>query len=136
MTKYTDLLVAEVQYEHVLRLDTPTDDLVPKPYSRRRRPNTALISQACAAKAAARALGFESFSTPTMTKRKRPKHVRLNAWTRKLTLIEVCEFKAAVHAAIALKESPSPPRPDGLCAGGNAGAPFCWNPNCPRCMPA
>lgn len=57
---------------------------------------------------------------------------------RKLTLMEVCDLKAAVAAAIARKESLSraPAEGTALCADREVGAPFCWNLNCPRCMPA
>lgn len=118
MTKYTELVAAEAQYEHVLRLDTPTDDLVPRPFLRRPRPKTALIAQACAAKALARVLGVESLKPSK--KPKRQKYVRVGGYARQLTLIEVCEFKAAVRACIARK-----------CADGQ----HCWEPDCERCSP-
>ena len=54
MTRHVDLLVAEVQYENSMRLLEP--DVIPKErrYRKRRRPNTALIAEACKRKAAAR----------------------------------------------------------------------------------
>lgn len=39
-------LIAEVQADHVARLDVPEGNLQPKPFTPRPRPNTALIAQA------------------------------------------------------------------------------------------
>jgi hypothetical protein len=43
-------LIASVQAEHIARLDIPIDDLKPRPFRPKRRPKTALISDAIAIK--------------------------------------------------------------------------------------
>ena len=47
-------MAAEVQQAHLCREDDPEDLRVPRPFTRRPRPNTALISEACERKKAAK----------------------------------------------------------------------------------
>jgi hypothetical protein len=43
-----DALAEAVHADHIKRLDIPTEDLKPRPFQPRPRPNTALISEAVA----------------------------------------------------------------------------------------
>lgn len=73
-------------------------------------------------------------------KRRRLAHF---AHARELTASEVAEFRAHVDRCIESlslprgARAPAEARADGtaLCAGSNAGAPFCWREDCPRCSP-